>query len=291
MRSLLEYVRASEGFLRLSDALHRIKQGMWAGLPRPEPLRAIKPRDLRGGSVIFTLTKEDAAKSRSDLPDNSAGAVEPDLLVKETEEVTFSPAHDKPVFLGFGPWKEEAGKLLKKALIEGKLPVYVQAASPGARERYGSTPVRVPAAVVGRMILSRATLPDVAIRPSLKIAGGDQNILALLRDGLLLVPIAEFNEWYRLQRNKGTWPSQRSRNKKHKEGRPSKRTDELRDVVISEMRERKSSVAELHRRVTCAHRFDVSADTLARLLDELCRESGDPVFRRRKHTPRKGARY
>jgi hypothetical protein len=209
--------------------------------------------------------------------------------MEETEELTFYPAWDKPLSLAFGAWKEESGKLLKAALIEGKLPLYVQAARPGAFEQSGSTPMRIPAAVVGRMIPSRATLSDVAIRPSLKIAGGDPKILALLKDGFLVTRVAEFNEWYRLQRAKGTWPSQRSRRKRHREGRPLKQTDELRNVVINEMRERKSSVAVLHRRVTTLHGIDVSADTLARLVDALYRETGEAVFRRRKRIQRKRA--
>jgi hypothetical protein len=116
---------------------------MWAGLPTPQPLRTIKPRDLRGGAVTFTLTREDAAKFRSDVTDNSAGSVEPDRVMEETEELTFYPAWDKPLSLAFGAWKEESGKLLKAALIEGKLPLYVQAARPGAFEQSGSTPMRI----------------------------------------------------------------------------------------------------------------------------------------------------
>jgi hypothetical protein len=55
------------------------------------------------------------------------------------------------------------------------------------------------------------------------------------------------------------------------------------------MRERKSSVAVLHRRVTTLHGIDVSADTLARLVDALYRETGEAVFRRRKRIQRKRA--
>ena len=73
-----------DGFLRLSDAVNQLGRGIWGGMRRPAPLRAMKPEDRRGVSV------------------------------------------------GFGPWKEEAGRQLRTAVIEGKIAVYVFASSQSA---------------------------------------------------------------------------------------------------------------------------------------------------------------
>jgi hypothetical protein len=228
-----------DGFLRLSDAVNRLAQGIWGGMPRPAPLRAIKPEHKRGGS------------------------------------------------LGFGPWKEEAGKLLRTAATEGKLPVYISGVSQPTINNSDPQPVVLPTAVLSRMIPTRGGLSDHPIRISLKIAGGDQKIMKLLQVGLLLVRAEEFNKWYRLERAKGKWPSQRSRLKR-REGRPSKLTDALKKAIFAAMREQKISIAELRRRLVASGRTDVpSLDTLERMVDQLYRETGEPVLRRTRRFRRK----
>jgi hypothetical protein len=186
------------------------------------------------------------------------------------------PKLKRGVSVGFGPWTEEAGRRLRTAAAEGELTVYVFAGD--------SNPVAVPREVLSRMIPRRGGLPDRPIRHSLKIAGGDRRIFELLQAGVLLVRAEGFNKWYRSERAKGKWASQRS-TKKAREGRPSKQTDKLRNAVITAIREEKISVALLRRRLVAMGVTDVpSADTLARLVDQLYRETGELEFRRTRHS-------
>ena len=225
-------------FLRFSDAVSRLAQGMWGGLPRPIPVRRIKGhKQYKNVSVVFA------------------------------------------------PWKEQAGRRLSTAAIEGDLPVYIFACSnaqsdtpnaqPAIRE-----PVVLPRQLLGRLITTRGCFPDHPIRPSMKTAGGDKAIHELLNTGIILVRSKEFETWYRSERDKGRWPSQHSRLKKT--GRPSTQNKGLRDAVIEALREGKTSIAALRRRLETAGRTDVpSLDTLARLVDQLHRETGEPeLFRK-----------
>ena len=146
--------------------------------------------------------------------------------------------------------------------------VYVFASSQSAIDNLKPSPVVLPKTVLSRIQLFREKggLPDEPIRASLKIAGGDEKILELLRTrmGLLLVNANEFKYWYRSERAKGKWPSQRSKLKR-REGRPSKQTDTLRKAVITAM-QKKTSIAELRRRLVASGKTDVpSVDTLERL--------------------------
>ena len=194
--------------------------------------------------------------------------------------------------MGFGPWKEEAGRQLRSAAIEGKLAIYGFAKSQSPIDNLHRSPVVLPKAVLSRMIPRRGGLPDEPVRVSLKIAGGDQKILNLFRigKGLLLVNVKEFNSWYRLERAKGKWSSQRSKLKR-REGRPSKQTNTLRQAVMNAMCEQKTSIAALRRRLVASGRTDVpSLDTLERLVDQLYRETGEQALRRarrfRRNVPR-----
>ena len=87
--------------------------------------------------------------------------------------------------------------------------------------------------------------------------------------------------WYRKERAKGRWPSQAPRVRKT--GRPSVRTQGLKDAIIAALRDGKTSVAELRRRLEATGRTDVpSPDTLARLVDQLHRETGEPELLRKR---------
>lgn len=65
-------------------------------------------------------------------------------------------------------------------------------------------PVTVPVSVVARLISTRGSLPDHPIRPTIKTAEGDAV-------GVLVIRASDFDVWYRSDRAKGKWPSQRSR--------------------------------------------------------------------------------
>ena len=227
-----------DGFLRFSDAVSRLAQGMWGGLRRPIPVRRIKGhKQYKNVSVVFA------------------------------------------------PWKEQAGRRVSTAATEGDLPVYIFACSnaqsdtpyaqPAIRE-----PVVLPTQLLGRLITTRGCFPDHPIRPSMKTAGGDKEIHGLLKTGIIVVRSKEFEIWYRAERDKGRWASQHSRLKKT--GRPSTQTKGLRGAIIVALREGKTSIAALRRRLETAGRTDVpSPDTLARLVDQLHRETGErELFRK-----------
>jgi hypothetical protein len=193
-----------------------------------------------------------------------------------------APKFKRRVSVGFGPWAQEAAKCLRAVAVEGKLSVYVSANAPPTVDNAHPPPVVVPKSVLSRLIPSRGGFPDHAVRSSWKISCGDDTIFKLLATGVLLVHAREFNKWYRSEMAKGKWPSQRAR-LKPKQGRPSKATDALRCAIVAKMREGQITVAALRRDLLADGRTDVpSADTLARLQDQLFREMGEAHLRRRR---------
>ena len=187
--------------------------------------------------------------------------------------------------VGFGPWRQSAGRCLTQAAVKGTLAVYV------AHQEEGS-PIcaLVPPRVVKRLILSRGYLRDRAIRPSLKAFKGDEALFKLLGAGLLVVAESEFCQWKEAEYNKGRWPSQRSRSK-HGEGRPTKQTESLRNAVLARVHDgvwrSTQSINSLRRLLIDSGRDDVpSADTLARLIDKMHEETGDSDLRRVKRAGR-----
>jgi hypothetical protein len=181
----------------------------------------------------------------------------------------------------FGPWREQAHQRVRRAAVTGQLPVYVKPLS-------GPGLIIIPPDVIGRLITVRGGLPDRPVRPTMKVAGGDGQLLGMLQTGTLVVCGKEFASWYRKERRKGQWPSQRSKKEKRGSGRPTKMTTALRREVADVLRERgHASVAELRRILAASGRRDVpSVDTLERLVDQLHRETGEPHFFRAKRRRR-----
>lgn len=189
--------------------------------------------------------------------------------------------------VGFGPWKEEAARRFKTAAIEGNVQVYVFTKTNRSASDVETVPVPLSIEVLKRLIAPRGGVTDHAVRPSLKTAGGDAKLLALLVRGILLVSKKEVDDWYRSQRSKRRWASQRL-TKRRGGGRPSLQTEALRGAVLSIMRESKLSMAELRRRLAAAGHTGVpSSDTLDRLVDQLYRETGEENLRRIKRLRRK----
>jgi hypothetical protein len=239
-----------DGFLRLSDAVNRLAEGMWGGLPRPVAVETIKRR------------------------------------FKKTS-------------VGFGPRREQAGQRFRAAAMQGRLVVYV-VARPQAPSKNCTLPRRspveieplvVPANVLKRLLTSRGGLPDHPLRPSIKTADGNDRLFALLTAGFLVVLESDFIVWYRQERAKGKWASQRSRSKIGN-GRPTKQTEGIRNAVLALVRDGawsgKASIATLHRLLVTSGRSNVpSVDTLARLANQLHRETGDPGLLRIARATRK----
>jgi hypothetical protein len=233
-----------KGHLRLSCATNRLADGMWGGLPRPEPIVALKQGQQK-------------------------------------------------LSVGFGPWRAKAAERLRAAAVRGELAVYVVAKPQGRSKKCTLTmrpweeiaSVVVPASVLNRLMAPRGGLPDHAYRPSIKTAGGDEGLLALLTTGLLVVRTNDFEAWYRSEQTKGRWPSQRRSRKKSPEGRPTKQTDALRNAVLGLVRDLKwdgkVGIAALHRLLVASGRSEIpSPDTLARLVDQMHRETGEAGLRR-----------
>jgi hypothetical protein len=195
--------------------------------------------------------------------------------------------------VGFGARRTYAAQPVTAAVRHRNLRVYV-VADPNLgpnidRPRWpvASTkePVIMPADVLRRLITPRDMVPDHAICPTLKIAGGDSNLYVLLRVGTLVVQEVEFEDWYRSQRSKGRWPSQQSRSKRTP-GRPTKQTESLKNAVLMLVRDQawkiKDGIAKLRSLILeRGEPKDVpSADTLERFVSRLYLETGDPAFRR-----------
>jgi hypothetical protein len=239
------------GFLRFSDAICRLADGMWGGLRGPAPVRAIKRIEKRAS-------------------------------------------------IGFGPWRERAGQRLTAAVKKGRLTVYIfaepqalfKSCALARRSPQGLEPVPVPVSVLARLITTRGSLPDHPIRPTIKTAEGDEKLLGLLTVGVLVIRASDFDVWYRSERAKGKWPSQRSR-LKIGGGRPTKQDERVRNAVIGLARDGKwsgkVSIAKLHRLLIASGRIEptTSPDTLARLVDQLHAETGEAEFFRVKRARRK----
>jgi hypothetical protein len=233
-----------DGFLRFSDAVSRLAEGMWGGLRRPVPVQ---------------IAKQTAKKAS----------------------------------IAFSPWREQAGQCLRAAAVKGELVVYVVAMPQIPSKIWSKTsrfpeqlePVVVPVNVLKQLITNpRGGLPNHPIRPTIKTAGGDEKLYGLLIGGLLVVHARDFKTWYRSERAKGKWSSQRSRSKK-KNGRPTKQTEAIRSAVLAiglnPAGSSKVRIATLHRRLIAYGLSDIpSPDTLARVVDQLHRETGEPgLFR------------
>lgn len=195
---------------------------------------------------------------------------------------------DRRFRVRYGPWHDRAGQLLRAAAVSGVLPVCVvsegRARSRKQRGSGESSPIQVPKEVLSRLITLRGNLTDRPIRPSLRIAGGDKKLFMALSDGWLVLRVNEFDAWFRRERDRGKWPSQRSR-LRPRVGRPTKQTAHLRSVIENfagtDTWQGRDGVAKLHRLLIDEGIGRVpSEDTLARLVDRLYRETGASALRR-----------
>jgi hypothetical protein len=137
------------------------------------------------------------------------------------------------------------------------------------------------------LVLSRGTLPDHAHRPSLRMCGGDKQLLFALETGFLAVEESEFEAWYQAERGRGKWPSQRSQTKRPIKGRPTKETAGLRRAIVALVHDNRwTARAGLNalRRLLQTERSDVpNSATLGRIVDRLWNETGEVEFRTKRH--------
>jgi hypothetical protein len=232
----------------------------------------------------------------SRLAEGMWGGLQRPVLVQAIKQI------EKKASIGFGPRRERAGQHLTATVKNGKLAVYVFAKPQAVFKNRALArrlpqelePLTVPVSVLARLRTTRGSLLDHPIRPSIKTAEGDEKLLGLLTVGVLVIRVSDFDVWYRSERAKGKWPSQRSK-LKIGGGRPTKQVERVRNAVIRLVRDGKwsgkASIAKLHRLLIASGDVEVpSPDTLARLVDQLHAETGEAEFHRAKRPRRKRAR-
>jgi hypothetical protein len=188
-----------------------------------------------------------------------AGLPRPDSVVR-------IKAICKKLSVGHAPWWEQAGRRLWSAAVEGELTIYVVGGPHAQSTEAGSmTPetfqaVTLPVNAVKRLKTPRGVLLDRPIQPTLRTAVGDEKLFALLTDGFLVVRASDFSIWYRSERAKGKWASQRSKSKV-RNGRPTTQTEGLRNAVLVLVRDLKwrgkDGIMTLHDLLVASGRSDV----------------------------------
>ena len=242
--------RVPAGFLLVSEATVRLYRGIWGSLTRANVVAAVKKKIPRLSAA--------AASRRS-----------------------FSTEY------------------FATAAVEGKLPIYVVADPELAPEKYPEEglapaptkePVMVPVGILKRLIQARGGLPDHPIGVSLKAVANDLRMFVLLRVGLLVVPTNDFERWYRSERSRGKWQSQRKSSKRGV-GRPRKQ-DAWRNAVLAIVNDgswtAKQPISKLSALLKGSECSNVpSEDTLGRLVNNLSIEIADPdLVRAKRRSPR-----
>jgi hypothetical protein len=191
--------------------------------------------------------------------------------------------------VGFGPRRQQAAARLYEVLVGGELPTYVEF-WPETSDRLEPQLLPVAPIILKSLPRSRSGLRDrVRVPTSLLRTGAvDGELFRALSSGRLLLKQSEFEKWYRRERDRGTWPSQRER-KQRRVGRPSKHAVLHSSIVAlvnsGRWNGNNNTVAELAAMISeISHAPAVSHDTVARAVDHLFREGGDERLRRR---PRK----
>jgi hypothetical protein len=192
-----------------------------------------------------------------------------------------------------------AAKSLTAAALEGKLRIYVVADPklapsidhPRAAPPPTKDPIAVPTSALRRLITWRSLLPDRAIHPTIKTACGDLNLYVLLSIGMLIVQEREFKRWYRSEKSRGKWPSQRSRSNRSR-GRPTKQTDLLKKQVLALVRDQawsaRDGIAKLRQILIDGGHLELpSSDTLERFIRQLYTETGNPRLFRKPRVKKK----
>jgi len=197
--------------------------------------------------------------------------------------------------IGLGARRDLVATSLQAAFFGGKLTLYVAADEARFRERFkqvpswAKEPMPVPKELLGHVFVKGRLSATFAIRPSRKLVGNDQ-LLALLNCGHLVVRESDHKRWVRSERRKRRWPSQNTADARPV-GRPKKSNNNLRDAILKTIREQvwngeRHPIAKLHRQLT-ENGVDVpSVDTLARVVDELFAVTGETGLRRRHRVRR-----
>jgi hypothetical protein len=203
----------------------------------------------------------------------------------------------------WGPHLSRASQTIRGAAIDGGLTLYAMSASVMPQLKNGRLDAAsiedtlrfpVPRELVGRLITSRGGLPDhpIAVSRSRKLRDfASEEFLLHLAQSVLVVKRSEFEAWYRSERRRQRWPSQRPNVQGHKRrraGRP--KLDDLKITILQHVRDRetwsgKQPIGELIEQLRWHHPHVrvPSYNTFRRIIDELQEETGEPrLIRQRK---------
>jgi hypothetical protein len=205
--------------------------------------------------------------------------------------------------ISWGPRLSRASELVRGAVISGGLTLCAMRAGLMPRLKNGSLDAAsiedtlrfpVPCSAIRFLITSRGGLPDhpIAVSRSRKLRKfASEESLLRLAQSVLVIKRSEFEAWYRNERCRQPWPSQRPNVQGHKRrraGRP--KLNDLKITILQHVRDRgkwsgKQPVRELMEQLKLAHpnvHFP-SYNTFRRIIDKLHDETGDPrLIRRRK---------
>jgi hypothetical protein len=239
--------------IRFSDAVAVLSNGMWGGLPRPDPVVTAK-KICKKARIGFGPWRELAGQRLT------AAALNGELTVYTI--LASAVPHER---------RRKTGKETTPTIA--------------------TEPVALPLNVLKRLITTRGTIPDHVIRVSLKTVDRDAKLLEAIIKGDFVIREGEFEEWYYSERQKGKWPSQQT-SSRTRNGRPPKQANAARcrilELVNANTWKRHNGLPRLYRLLTACGDVDVpSPDTLDRAVKQLYRETGHPNLRQIRHHRRR----
>lgn len=186
-----------------------------------------------------------------------------------------------PKFLaGVGQWREQAAACILTAALAGKLKVYVTY-EPDQKKFEIVSPN-----TLKLIVPVRSALPDHPTRIAYPRSGPP---LIRLSRGALFLSKSEFECWYRAEKAKRKWPSQEGASKRPI-GRPRVSADwraRIKHLVEGGEWSAQKSIPTLKKSLAASEFGEAppSDDALARIVDELLKETGDDRYRRKRRRP------
>jgi hypothetical protein len=243
--------RFPKGFLPLSEALNRLTNSMWGGVPDPLPVRNAK-KDYPSAPIRFEPWRNRAAKRLRNAATTGRLKIyvvaDPELAPEKQPE----PGWPSP------PTKE---------------------------------PIALPLEVLKRLITRNDMLPDHAINPTLKATGGDRHMYVLLRVGMLVARESDLDRWHQSERARYKWPSQRFASKRAsgRPRKYDRLRKTILDLVKQSRWTAKDGYPKLRRVLFDSGSADLpSVDTLERLGKLLLAETGRAELLRSRRRRRGG---
>jgi hypothetical protein len=259
--------RAMQCYMSISDAVIRLRDGTFAQLPR---------------LLLVVEAKAAFRKEQRRPPEDGRPPKKVQLNRKP-----------KPLSVDFGPWRTEAAEQIRDAALAGKLKVYLAPENgteyPACAKDWGEPELLAPD-VLRLIILVRGGLPDhpLHVRSAPRGSAIDRSLLMRVKTCALLLKRTEFDAWYRDEKLKRKWPSQKESKSPHP-GRPRTNevwTNRIKNFVDANRWAAQQSIVALKSMLAASEdEAPPSDDTLARIVDRIFQEMGDSRFRRKKRRP------